>query len=222
MNAIEKIATIETAVEGIRNLITTEAIAEGQMITSESELVQRLNVDLSAVREAVVVLQALGYIEIQRDRGAVVAKPAEDSLKSAAQWFASHAEQMSDYMEARQAIESAAVKLAVQRASSSEIRQLEQIHEAFEKAVLDDDVVGLSETDKAFHHTIIRSAHNKVFNIINRRLEEAFEKYRVKSFSIKQTRLRSLDQHRNIIQAMKNRDAEGAAKEMLEHLDISH
>jgi len=222
MNAIEKIATIETAVEGIRNLITTEAIAEGQMIPSESVLVKKLNVDLSAVREAIVVLQALGHIEIQRNRGVVVAKPAEDYLKSAAKWFASHAEQMSDYMEARQAIESAAVKLAVQRAGSSEIQQLEHIHEAFEKAVLDDDVVGLSEADKAFHNTIIRSAHNKVFNIINHRLEEAFEKYRVKSFSIKQTRLRSLDQHRDIIQAIKNRDSEGAAKEMLEHLDISH
>ncbi len=222
MNAIEKIATIETAVEGIRNLITTESIAEGQMIPSENELVQKLNVDLSAVREAIVVLQALGYIEIQKNGSAIVAKPGEDSLKSTAQWFASHAEQMSDYMEARQAIESAAVKLAVQRAGSSEIQQLEQIHEAFEKAILDDDIVGLSETDKAFHRAIIRSAHNKVFNIINHRLEEAFEKYRVKSFSIKQTRLRSLDQHRNIIQAMKNRDAEGAAKEMLEHLDISH
>ena len=222
MNAIEKIATIETAVEGIRNLIATEAIAEGQMIPSETELVQKLNVDLSAVREAIVVLQALGYIEIQRVRGAVAAKPAEDALKSATQWFASHAEQMSDYMEARQAIESAAVTLAVQRASSSEIQELEQIHKAFEKAILDDDVVGLSETDKAFHHTIIRAAHNKVFNIINHRLEEAFEKYRVKSFSIKQSRLRSLEQHRNIVQAMKNRDAEGAAREMVEHLDISH
>ena len=115
-----------------------------------------------------------------------------------------------------------AISAASPRASSSEIQELEQIHKAFEKAILDDDVVGLSETDKAFHHTIIRAAHNKVFNIINHRLEEAFEKYRVKSFSIKQSRLRSLEQHRNIVQAMKNRDAEGAAREMVEHLDISH
>jgi GntR family transcriptional repressor for pyruvate dehydrogenase complex len=222
MNAIEKIATIETAVQGIRDLIATEGLSEGQTIPSENELVKKLGVDLSAVREAIVVLQALGYIELQRDGGAVVAEPAEDSLKSATQWFASHAEQMGDYMEARQAIESAAVKLAVQRASANEIQQLEEIHKAFEKAVLDDDVVGLAEADKAFHHTIVRSAHNKVFNIINHRLEEAFEKYRVKSFSIKQTRLRSLDQHRNIVQAMKNRDADGAAREMTGHLDISH
>jgi DNA-binding FadR family transcriptional regulator len=222
MDPVEKIVTVENAAAALIELITTGVIAEGQTLPSERELAQKLDVELSAVREAIVVLQALGYIEIQRDKGAVAAKPAEDSLDSATGWFASHAEQMSDYMEARQAIESAAIRLAVKRAGSGEIERLDQIHRAFEKAILDDDIVGLAEADKAFHNAIIRAAHNRVFNIINHRLEEAFEKYRIKSFSIKQSRLRSLDQHRSIIRAIKNRDAESAQKKILEHLDISH
>jgi len=222
MDPIERIKEIETAVSKLKNLILTGELKTGEKLPSESELSQKLDLGLSAVREAIVVLRALGIIDIQRDVGAIVVKNAEDSFESTTHWFAEHVEQMSDYMEARQAIEAKAAALAVQRASDIEIAQLEQIHRAFEKANELDDVAGLAEADKAFHNAIIKATHNKVMIIINHRMEGAFEKYRIKSFSMKSSRPRTLQQHRRIIDAIRARDAETAQSEMLHHLDIAY
>jgi GntR family transcriptional repressor for pyruvate dehydrogenase complex len=222
MDPIKKITNIETAVSKMKQLISSGKLSSGKSFPSEKELSETLDVGRSAVREAVVVLQALGYIEIRRDTGEIVVKSNEDTPESTTHWFAEHVEQMSDYMEARQAIEVAAVRLAVQRASDIEIEQLEGIHSAFQKAMTDNDVAGLAESDKAFHQTIIRATHNKVLIIINHKLEEAFDKYRIKSFAISESRPRTLQQHRNIIAAIEKRDAAAAEREMMHHLDIAH
>ena len=141
--------------------------------------------------------------------------------KNANDWFAEHVEQMSDYMEARKAIETTSVQLAVKRAKDSEIEQLEQIHKIFENAVNENDIVALVEADKAFHNTIIKATHNKVLRVLYYTLERGFDKYRIEAFSIKKTHLNSLLHHRSIINAIEKRDAEAAQKAMKLHFDIS-
>jgi len=222
MDPIKKINEIEAAVSKLKNLILTGEIKTGAILPSEKELATKLDLELAAVREATVVLRALGFIELQRDAGFIVVKNAEDTFASTTSWFAEHVEQMSDYMEARQAIESKSAALAVQRASEIEMAQLEQIHKEFEKANRLDDVAGLAEADKAFHNAIVKASHNKVLIIINHRMEGAFEKYRIKSFSMQSSRPRTLEQHRRIIDAIRARDAERAQKEMMHHLDIAY
>ncbi len=91
-----------------------------------------------------------------------------------------------------------------------------------EKAVKQDDVVAMVEADKAFHHAIIKSAHNKVLTILNHRLEKAFEKYRIEGFAMKEARQSTLTPHRSILEAMRSRDAERAQAEIRSHLDIRY
>jgi GntR family transcriptional repressor for pyruvate dehydrogenase complex len=222
METIEKIAATGKAVSKLKELIVSDEIAEGEKLPEEKELAKKIDVSASIVREALFILQALGFVEIIRGKGTFKAKMEKEASKSATDWFSGHFVQMSDYMEARRAIETAAVKLAVQRANDSEIEQLEQIHKIFERAVINNDIIALVEADKAFHHTIIKAAHNKVFNLLSYTLEKGFEKYRIEAFSIKKTHINSLIPHRNIISAIKKRDAEGAQKAMMSHLDIAH
>ena len=222
MDPIKKIALIEAAASKLTELIKSGKFSEGDKLPSERELSSRLKISRAAVQEALIVLQALGQLEIKRDLGAFVAGTDKNVAASATQWFSEHVLQMGDYMEARQAIESAAAGLASQRAREGEIGQLEQIHREFEKAVEEGVVVGIVEADKAFHGTIIKATHNRVFSIINHKLERAFEKYRIKSFSIRDSRMRSLLQHRAILDAIKNRDAVKAQEEMTHHLDVAY
>lgn len=222
MDPIKKIALIEAAASKLTELINSGEFSEGDKLPSERELSAKLKISRAAVQEALIVLQALGRIEIKRDLGAFVAGTDKDSSESATLWFSEHVLQLGDYMEARQVIESSAAGLACQRARESEISQLEQIHQKFETAVEKGDVVGIVEADKAFHSAIIKATHNRVFSIINHRLERAFEKYRIKSFSIRDSRTRSLLQHRGILQALKSRDPGKAQEEMTHHLDVAH
>ena len=222
METIEKIATTGKVVSKLKELVTSGDISEGERLPEDKELAKKLNVGVSIVREALFILQAQGYVKIKRGQGIFLAKMDKDVSEYAAEWFSGHFVQMSDYMEARRAVETAAVKLAVNRARRSEIEQLEQIHKIFERAVEDNDIVALVESDKAFHQTIVKAAHNKVFNLLNYTLERGFEKYRIEAFSIQKNHLNSLVPHRNIINAIKNRDADEAQKAMIAHLDITH
>ena len=219
MDPTKKIADTAAAASRLKNFIVSDVIAEGDPLPTEQELAASLNIDRSAVREAVVVLQALGYIETSHGNTFVV--KLDNSLsENATHWFSEHVEQMGDYMEARQAIESAAAGLAAQRATLQEIEYLDQIHGAFESAHHEDDVAGLAQADKTFHDAVFRATHNRVLSIINHKLEKAFEKYRIKSFSIKESRPRTLNHHRSILDAIRNRDAKKAEREMRNHLDI--
>lgn len=220
MDPIKKISLIGTAASRLKELIGSGELSEGDELPSERELSVKLQVSTAAVREAVITLQALGIIEIKRGIG-FVAKIDEDIAQSATQWFSEHFVQMGDYMEARQAIEATAAKLAAQRAKEDEIAQIEHIHKEFEKAIESNDVVGTVEADKAFHNAIIKATHNRVLAIINHKLEKAFEKYRIKSFSISKSAQGTLIQHRGILDALINRKPDQAEAEMIRHLDMA-
>jgi GntR family transcriptional repressor for pyruvate dehydrogenase complex len=221
METIEKIAATGKAVSMLKELVTSGELSEGEKLPDEKELAKRIGVGVAIVRETLFILQVLGYVEIIRGQGTFKAKMEKDVSQSVTDWFAGHFVQMSDYMEARRAIETTAVTLAVKRARDSEIEQLEQIHKIFERAVKDNDIIALVEADKAFHQTIIKAAHNRVFKLLNYTLEKGFEKYRIEAFSMRKTHINSLIPHRNIINAIKMRDADAAMKAMMSHLDIA-
>ena len=220
MQPTDKITETGKAVVELKNLLSSGAITVGEKLPEERELAEKYKMGVSTIREALLILQTLGHVEIKRGKGIFSSNGGEDMTASATSWFAEHVVQMSDFMEARRIFESSTIKLAVEKATVTEIKQLEKIHKIFEKAVEDDDLVALVESDKAFHHGIVRATHNKVLSILNHTLERTFEKYRIKALSIKKLRMNSLIPHHNILQAIKDRDAEKAHKEMVHHLDF--
>ena len=221
MDPIERISDVATAASRLKNLITSGTLAQGEKLPADHDLTAQLRVSRSAVHEAVAVLQSLGYL-VTNHGETFVADTDEAGLQSTTHWFSEHVEQLGDYMEARQAIESAAARLAAQRATRQEIQKLEEIHRAFEEAEGKQDVVGLAEADKAFHAAVIKATHNRVLTIINHRLERAFEKYRIRSFSMQASRPATLGAHRNIIDAIESRDSDRAEVEMKHHLDTGY
>jgi GntR family transcriptional repressor for pyruvate dehydrogenase complex len=87
-----------------------------------------LSVGRSTVREALRIMEAMGFIEIRPGRGAFVLRNAEDDLSPLAAWFAEHATEVRDYVEVRMAIEPLAMRLMVDRATPEEIAGIEAVH----------------------------------------------------------------------------------------------
>ncbi len=222
MATSEIIAESEKAVTKLKELIATGRLSEGDKLPGERVLAQELGVGVARIREAILVLQTFGQLTIKRGKGVFVAGSHDNAPQDSIQWFSEHAFQMGDFMEARLLIEPAAARLAVRRATASETQEMEQIHETFERAIEREDMVALVEADREFHHTIIKATHNRVLAIIDHRLARAFEKYRVKSFSMRESRLNSLLSHRRVLKAIQERNEDAAEAEMRRHLDIAH
>ena len=222
MELTKRIAITETVVSKIKDMISSGSVGEGERLPDESDLARNLDVAGSTVREAILVLQALGHVEVRRGQGVFVISRQSGASEAAASWFADHVGQMSDYMETRQIFEAAAVGLAAERARNEELNEITNIHEALEKAVQEDDVVALVEADKAFHRAIVKAAHNRVLDLVNLNMEKGFEKYRIEGFAMKEARLNTLIPHRNILKFLQARDSAAAKEAMKQHLDITY
>lgn len=221
MKPIEKISVTDAAVLQLKNLITSGELTIGDKLPSEKEIGLTLNIGRSTVRESLRVLQAMGFVEIKKGRGSFVAKTSEDDTNKIIDWVVEHEIQVNDFMEVRMAIEPSAIKLAIQRITDKEVQELEEIHETFEEAILNKDVVKLLTTDETFHKQIVMATHNKLLININEQVLDVFREYRSKSFAVNEVFRNALEPHRQILNAIKKHDIYAGVKAVINHLNIT-
>lgn len=221
MKSIDRISVTDQVVKEIKGEILKGTYPEGTKLPSEKELCSILNVGRSTVREALRVLQAMGFVEIKQGRGAFVLNVQEESREGMRAWFSAHELELLDFMHVRQSIETLAVRLTVERASNSEIEGIERIMDMFEKALAEEDEIKLAAADEAFHTAIAEASHNNLLIMISKEFASAFKAYRLRSFAVRENARNALSPHLEILDALKSRDAERGTKAMTMHLEIS-
>ena len=65
MKEIQKISITDMVAENIKELISTGKYAPGEKLPTEASFCQMLGVSRTSVREALRILQALGYVTIK-------------------------------------------------------------------------------------------------------------------------------------------------------------
>lgn len=217
---IERVSVIDATVAEIKQMIESGMFAVGDKLPTEMSICDSLGVGRSTVREAFRILQAKGYVEMRPGKGAFVAS-ARPERENVVNWFSTHHLELLDFMDIRLAIEPLAVKLAVERATDEEIEAMDVLFKAFEAAVERGDCTVLPELDESFHNAIIHSTHNSLMISINKSICEAFKEYRAKAFLNIGDAYHALEPHRNILNALKNRNADEGKKAMRKHIAIS-
>ncbi len=221
MKSIERVSVTDEVAKRIKAEILGGKYKPGDKLATEKELSDELGVGRSTIREALRMLKAFGFIQIQQGRGAFVIKTVEDSEPNIRDWFTKNEFALHDLMEIRLAFEPLAVKLAISRASDEEVEKIGEALDVFEKAMASGTVIDLAESDALFHSMIIDASHNKLLSTINEKLDEAFKEYRLRSFAMKENVKNALQPHRNIYKAIQERNAEVGILEMKKHLEIS-
>ncbi|MGD8401428.1 MAG: FadR/GntR family transcriptional regulator [Bacillota bacterium] len=221
MKPIKKTSVIDVVVTNLKELITSGEIPVDGKLPTEKEISSQLQVGRSSVREAIRMLQAMGFVKIIPGRGAFVAKIKEEDPSTIVNWFIENELQISDFIEVRTAIETLAIRLAILRASEKEIQQLEKIHEQFKMALKNKEIEKLVYYSELFHNSIARATHNHLLITITQKISDAFRMYRGKSFSIKGNAAKSLIPHQQIIQAFRTKDINKGIKAITDHINIS-
>ena len=135
----------------------------GDKIPSENQLVSLFGVSRPSIRMALQRLITLGLLESRVGNGTYVRQftPAvyinelvPISLKPEAQL---------EIMEFRKALETEALRLAVQRATDEDLRGLEEIHIRSRKAFKALDLETYFNEDMQFHMQIFRMSKNSIF-----------------------------------------------------------
>jgi DNA-binding GntR family transcriptional regulator len=115
-------------------------------------------------------------------------------------------------------LEGVAIRLACERMSDDEIAQLVTLHEGSREVVEREDLTGWQALNLQFHEQVYRGSRNPYLRQEVLRIRFRTGVYRRHAFGALGHLNASFEQHQALVDALRNRDAEGAAARMRDHM----
>lgn len=211
----------EEIVEQIKALISSGDLKPGDRVPSEREMANLLGVSRPSVREAIMVLEAMGLLESRQGGGTFVRSLTEVSISDPLSTMVGNDPTLLlSLVEIRMGLESWSAYLAAQRITDKEISELREILNEMEK----DAASGGwdADIDSRFHYVITTATHNTlqlhlldtIHGLYHATIQVALMEFYKRKGYIEIL----LDQHRAIFDAVSSRDANAAREAMMAHL----
>jgi GntR family transcriptional repressor for pyruvate dehydrogenase complex len=214
----------EEIVEQIKKLITDGRLKPGDKLLAERELAEQFQVSRASVREAIRTLEMLGVIDIRPGEGTFVrGTESDDIIRPLAMFLAVERNSLLDMFEMRRIFETATASLAAERATEEELDHIGAMLEKMRERLNVLDPEKGEEFDAAFHYAVAEATHNSLLTKLFKTVSEEF----AKANSVARRQLyhdniqnaqRIIDQHSEILEAIRARDPKTASEAMLAHL----
>ncbi|MFC3074443.1 FadR/GntR family transcriptional regulator [Shinella pollutisoli] len=196
----------------------------GTVLPRENDLCATYGVSRTVVRESLKVLETKGLVRGRPRVGTIVCDRAEWNVLDAQilEWMGPDvlsADLLGAILEARRTVEPAAAGLAAERASAQEIADLERACD--EMAAAADDLETFTVADARFHEILLRASHNQVFHQLSSIIHAALSHALHVSNRAAAQREEALSVHRELVDALRLRDAGRARACSLRILDLA-
>jgi GntR family transcriptional repressor for pyruvate dehydrogenase complex len=207
-------------IDQIRQLIHGGQLATGARLPSERDLCVQFGVSRVTVREALRVLEANGLVEIRVGArgGAFVTAPTSGRIGAGlTDLLALSALSAVEVTEARQLIDMGVVPLVCARATDQDVEELFALCDAAEEV----EAAGGStlELSTEFHLRLAQATHNGAVAMLAQSFREpilmSLERARAAAPIMGR---KGIEEHRALVEAVRDRDAERAGHIMSAHL----
>lgn len=204
--------------EFIMNAAADGTLAPGAKLPTERELARRFAVPRNAVRKTLAQLEAEGSITRHVGRGTFLASHAGAGNGEFPFDSVSHTSP-AELMEARLRIEPALAELIATNATPADFERMEMCLDKAERAATLDE---FELWDAALHEALATATHNRfvirVLDMVTAVRQQA-EWGKLKDRIVTpERRLKYQEEHRNIVHALRDRDAERARTLIIAHL----
>ena len=218
--AIRRNKVHEEVAKQLEELIVKN-LRPGDKIPPERELVERLGVSRSSVRDAIRKLELMGLVEPRQGTGTVVRDVSEAVVNPLASVISGKRQLVSELLDFRKMVEPPLAARAAAHASAEQIAAMEEILRRHDEKVAGGHLA--VKEDSEFHYSIATASGNtivlKVLDIVMDMLRET----RSRSLQTRGRPEKSLAGHRRIMNAIKRRDAAAAEQAMRQHIaDIEY
>ncbi|UYV38047.1 GntR family transcriptional regulator [Rhodobacteraceae bacterium D3-12] len=195
---------MEVTSEKIRDAIVAGELPLGSKL-SEQRLADTLGVSRSPVRDALAVLQSEGLVAILPKRGTFVFTP---DLRV-----------VDELCEHRAILETAALRLGIERNHADVLRQLEKASTEMERALKSNDAYRYTMGDHQFHNAIVEGARNRTLTKTYNQTVSPLKALRTHLFTImSENSDRSMAEHFALIEAVAARQTEQAVSQLAVHI----
>ena len=202
-------ALSEQVIAALRAQITSGEWPVGSRIPTEPELVEQLGVARNTVREAVRALSHNGLLDIRQGSGTYVVATSE--LAGVMQRRFAEADPR-HIAELRSTLESAAARLAAERRTEKDLRQLDALLLRREEAWESGDKEAFVAADATFHLAVVSASHNDVMTAMYADLGEVLRDWLREDVGEKLTPETYMD-HGRLLEAIRAGEADTAAAE---------
>jgi DNA-binding GntR family transcriptional regulator len=197
----------DQAYRRVRRMICTAELQPGAVI-SESGLCEQLGLGRTPVREALRALASEHLIEVYPRRGMFVAGVDPRNLRAIS--------------EVREQLEPFAAKLAAERRDDSDLAVIDELLTdlaAFERGDVEEHRHVLMDLDERIHHVVYQASHNAYLA----HDLDSYYTHALRIWFLGLTKVTHLQQavleHREILEAIRDGDAERAAVVMSKHIE---
>lgn len=194
----------ETVLQNLRMALASGQILPGQQLVQE-ELAENLGVSRVPIRESLRILEGEGLVTYHPNRGYFVTELSTTDL--------------AELYRIRELLEAEALQRAVTEVSDADLNDIEQLLELVEQALESGDVEAITQANRAFHFAIIELSGMHRLGRLIRQLWDASDIYRTVYFRNAENRARVKSEHREILSALKARDAEALIAAQNHHRD---
>jgi DNA-binding GntR family transcriptional regulator len=197
--------TVEQMVRAIADMIITGVMVPGEKL-DEVSLAGRFEVSRTPVREALRQLCAMGLVDREPNRSAVVTNVTERYLHS--------------MFEAMAELEAICAKLAAERMTIDERHALESEHLGSMRLVYRGAEEEYAAHNTDFHTRLYRGAHNDhIFDLVTQ-TRARLAPFRRAQFRLPGRLAKSYDEHDVIVTAIMRADAAAAGQAAYSHVSI--
>jgi DNA-binding FadR family transcriptional regulator len=207
--------------EKILALIKDGALAPGDPLPSERELMQTLAIGRPAIREALQSLQSQGLVEIRHGERARVALPSmgrmTDQMADTMRHLLTHSPASLEHLkEARATFEMEMARIAARLRAQSDLERLRSILQSQEAAR--SDARRFLEIDGQFHREIASVSGNPIFAALCEAIFRWLTDFHMDLVHVPGLEQLTLDEHEAILAAIAAQDSTQAARAMSDHL----
>jgi len=208
----------------IRAMISGGTLLPGQRLPTERDLAVQLNVSRPSLREALVRLEADGFVKAAGRGGFIVSDVTAPLVAyPLATLLTQQPNASADVFELRRELESLSAAYAAERATAADLKRIAAAFEALEVAATDPKHRHIAEHDAAFHLAIADATHNVALTHVMHGLLGLFRESMLTSHRLvdydDDVEARLLAQHRAIFDAMVARDPMRAREAAAAHLE---
>jgi DNA-binding GntR family transcriptional regulator len=207
MKTIEPISRPETlkekAYEQIRKMLSSGELAISGL-TSTTQLAETLKVSRTPVREALLQLVSEGFLKAVDGRGFIIRTFSEKEIQ--------------DFFEARRIIEIYVVEQLVGLLKPKDFLALEKALERMQALACNESSFAFLDADRDFHMYLVQSYNNQYLESITNQIRTHISILGNKAISGRQSLDRVLDEHQQILEALRMADKAKAVAAMDFHL----
>ncbi|MBU6244900.1 MAG: GntR family transcriptional regulator [Actinomycetales bacterium] len=202
MSGVKPPTAQEAVLATLRSEIASGDLAPGEQVVQD-DLARRYGVSRVPIREALRILEAEGLLEYHAHRGYFVAVLSVEDL--------------AEVYRIRELLEAEALALVVDQIEDDDIADLDGLMREVERATQTQDVSAISAANRAFHFAMLQACGMPRLVRMIRLLWDATDAYRSVYFLEPSSLERVNDEHRQMMAALRDRDAERLIAVQAEH-----